>query len=844
MPRAMADQDQDLYLVNQRLSGVPISAIFTDRSRLLGRKVGAFDLPSSDQNQPEIPVPVSPDGKLVAGQLYKSSVDPAARYYLPIYKVNVVGGLYQASLKWSSAATPGAPLARLTLDLAAQAPEAAGFTLLPIEHDAIVRLGYHLPVEGGAPPPSSDVNTSRPTLWYELGALQQVTPGVRRCQLDIFSKPDFDRVYQIMTNDKFGGLLEIHCFATVGHRTWRQIVIDILPPQGGHKGSWGILGMSEEQAAEAPAAQEQVYRLIPTELIEASSPTTLGEVGTIMPSQIGLVSLNQQPIFSTTPARLPIGQIASPPIFVNPAPTPIKVADPSPIFVDIAPNPQPIPIANPKVAVKQLDPAVIRLQGRKLPELIDESDLFVKRGSITQPAIPVGALVNNQGEPVLLHVPVEAVQELNPFCFPIATNGYMFDLPGNFDPTPSRALIPIPFTSNDGRSAMFFYDTGLELFYCQPTEFRLSRTAHPPDQAAYQPYLVITMVNVMTTASDQEASTTSCQVNLTYRALPYFDPELRELARNHPDLTGWNPMPRFAALDPVKTSLTLQLPQAAATTFELMERPDVVISFQDGLADNITVSDQQFLPITAAFIAGAGLEGTVNAQVLDRNISVKLRLSLNDTAGPLFDSTYNGCVDEAEGIHRITLTNCVESAVQIARLESVVVAPNVSASPQTIPSGLIAPGKSVVVDYQVTPRDSHIVRIDPIVIGNVVLDNQARTKLWRQLLEEQGYTSDTFQVNVAIDPSYFAPSQPQDTQQPKGPPPLTSVQIEFRGAESITLTQAAPTATATLRQGYLAMILGELRSYKYRVINQYADGSEKRTDWQSDELPDLSVTPA
>jgi len=828
MARAISDPDQDLYMVNQRLSGVPISAMYTDRSRLLVRKIGPFEPPSSDQNQPAIAMPVSPDGKLVAGQLYESSVDPAARYYLPIYKVNLVDGRYQASLKWSSAAAPGAPVAQLTIELAAQAPDAAGFTLLPIEHDAIVRLGYHLPVEGAAPPPISDVDTSRPALWYELGALQQVAPGVRRCQLDIFSKPDFDRLYQIMTNDKFGGLLEIHCFATVGHRTWRQVVIDFLPPHGGLKGGFGTLGVSEpeEQAAEAPAAQEQVYRLIPTELIEAASPATLGEAGAVLPGQIGLVALKQQPIFSTTPMRLPIGQIATPPIFADPTPAPVKVA-----------APLQSPIADTKVVFKQLDPDVIQLRARQLPDLIDKSDLFVKLGENTQPAIPVGALVNKQGEPVLLRVPVESVQELSPFCFPIETNGYMFDVPGDFNPAPSRALIPIPFTSNDGRSAMFFYDTGLELFYCQPTEFRLSRTAHPSDQAAYQPYLIITMVNVMTSAGDQGASTTSCQVNLTYRALPYFDPELRELARSHPDLTGWNPMPRFAALDPVKTSLTLQLPQPAATTFELIERPDVVISFQDGLADNITVSDQQFLPITAAFVAGAGLEGTVNAQVLDRNISVKLRLSLNDTAGPLFVSTYNGCVDEAQGIHRITLTNCVESAVQIARLESVVVAPNVFASPQAVPGGLIAPGQSVVVDYRVTPKEAQVLRIDPIAIGNVVLNNQARAKLWRQLLEEQGYTSDTFQVNVAIDPSYFGTP-------PAGMQPLTGVQIDFRGADSITLTPVAPTATANLRQGYLAMILGEPRSYKYRVINQHADGSEEHTDWQSDEVDMLTVTPA
>src|SRR4051812_45695475 len=57
MARAIRDPDQDLYMVNQRLSGVPISAMYTDRSRLLGRKIGPFEPPSSDQNQPAIAMP-------------------------------------------------------------------------------------------------------------------------------------------------------------------------------------------------------------------------------------------------------------------------------------------------------------------------------------------------------------------------------------------------------------------------------------------------------------------------------------------------------------------------------------------------------------------------------------------------------------------------------------------------------------------------------------------------------------------------------------------------------------------------------------------------------------------
>src|SRR5207245_3138293 len=76
-------------------------------------------------------------------------------------------------------------------------------------------------------PPASNTG---PTLWIEVGALEHVAQNVRRCQKAIFLKQDFDRIYQIMTDSSFRGQLEIHCFATVGRRTWRQIIVGPINP--------------------------------------------------------------------------------------------------------------------------------------------------------------------------------------------------------------------------------------------------------------------------------------------------------------------------------------------------------------------------------------------------------------------------------------------------------------------------------------------------------------------------------------------------------------------------------------------------------------------------------------
>src|SRR4029434_8016988 len=74
-------------------------------------------------------------------------------------------------------------------------------------------------------PQAAREGDSGPTLWIEIGALESIGDGIRRARLPISSKPDFDRLYQVLTDSKFKSTLELCIFATAGRRTWRQVVL-------------------------------------------------------------------------------------------------------------------------------------------------------------------------------------------------------------------------------------------------------------------------------------------------------------------------------------------------------------------------------------------------------------------------------------------------------------------------------------------------------------------------------------------------------------------------------------------------------------------------------------------
>src|SRR5262249_37356560 len=177
------------------------------------------------------------------------------RLYLPSYRLQVVNGRYASCLKWrSDQDDPNGPLAFLTLVVEAVPPQSGGFTVREIPHEIAARIGYEMPIQehrgdGGQPAGSTGLG---PALWIEVGALQLVGSGVRRARLSISSKPDFDRLYQVLTDSNFKSTLELRSFATAGRRTWRQVVL------GGLGLTTQAVALKEKQVFYADVANKKV----------------------------------------------------------------------------------------------------------------------------------------------------------------------------------------------------------------------------------------------------------------------------------------------------------------------------------------------------------------------------------------------------------------------------------------------------------------------------------------------------------------------------------------------------------------------------------------------------------
>ncbi len=829
-----------MYLVNQSRIALPMEALYSpDMLRLQ-----MVEQPATDGQ--EAPLPLSPDGTLVAGQLYPSSADASVSYYLPTYQVRVLkSGLYQATLKWTpDASDPSIGL--LTIDLEAQVPGASGVQLQEIPHDAVARLRYRLPDNAAAQndtPDSSDP-ANLPPFVMELGPLVPLgpsVPNVRRCQLPVPTKQIFDRIYEIMTDRAFGGMLEIRYFAVVGRRTWRQIVVDDgpspieTPPLRGRVGAWGMATRSPFRVARTPvvlknprlsagvlsedsapaSAPAELFRLIPAQLeAGAAHGMTLGDDAMAM-----RVNLSQLTMLPAVPAR-PVAQ----PIVAAPIASPI---------VSVL-----LPVLKPGAIDASVLQPDTQVAVRPLAESLASSDLMLSDGNLIRRAIPIGAYVGRNREPVLLRVPVEARQNM-PFFFRVDVNGYMFDVPADFTPTISSRLEQKPFSTiynNAVMSAMFYHDLGLGTYYYQPTEFRLARTARAPDQTFYHPYLAAALQNVVT-QDDSGTTKTTCQVNLSYQALPYIDPILLALAAAAFGQSANKPLD-FAPLQPVGApKLTLHLPTATAGVTLDLPRPDVSINFDAGagFADVLTRSLDDFEPILSALTTNVPIGGTVEIQLLNNiKINVPLRLSLKDTAGALFDSTFNGKVGDKPDQYGVTLLNRVESPVHIERLDPVLLGPGQLASPQNGAGATVDVGQSQQIIYA-TPAGASVTRIDPILIGSVTLDGDRIRALWAMLLANEGYSSTNFTVNVEFDTAF--PWAQQDGAA------LVGLRVEFDCSVKVSLKPDAPKQPATLQQGYLPMILGDWQGYRYRVINELAGGDGAQSDWQYN-AGDLKVQPA
>ena len=828
------------FVVDQRLHATTMTAL------LPGLIAPAPAAPASSPDGP--PVPVSPDGKLVPGVLYPSSADAQVRFYLPQYAWNVAAGRYTTSLRWRGPDDdPNGPIAFLTLELAAPAPDAQGFTLQEIPHDAVVRIAYEMPVgdgASGAGDAGAGAGAGRgggaaaaggdATLWIEAGAL--VADGaVRRCQQKIFDKAQFDRLYQIMTEPALYGRLEIRCTATIGTRTWRRVwlgpVLDAratrvagLPPGTSH-----LLTFQATAASAPKVAPDPEKKIDPAARFDAVERPTLQ-----------IARLRQTPLLARS-AMMTLHPIASPAAAFSPALAQIAVAPTwtaaRAAMASPAASAAASPALSPAIAASG-SPAIADrsaiVAARPFRDVVATSDLTVKVAGTERPAVPVRIPVDPVGRPVLLRSAVEALETVAPFSFPVETNAYMFDVPGDLRPTSHHILIPYNLLGDGGEVlAVYYQDSAFpDQFYYRPQQFRLPRVEAPP----YLPDLRVVFSEVAVESATGGDGGGDAElhysVHIVYRAVPYIDPGVLDRAQQQAGAAV-----RFTALLPESSRLTLELPEdETGGALTAVARDGAQVSFDRGVVDTIELTESEFERVFAFFEAssGPGLGGSVSASLLGGlPAEIPVELSLREAAGAVFDTAYKGPVDG--GLHRVTLRNRIESPVRVERLYRVAVGSGFAAFPQSDPGAVVPPGGTLDVDYRLAPMTPPadgaqapappaLADLSPLLATSVVADPHA---LWPLLFVNQGYTHDRFTVQVSIDPQFFSAPPPG------GGAALTAVRVEFDSGAAVALTAAAPQAAVELRIPLLARLMGDPQAerYSYRVVNLVGDALGTPTDW-------------
>jgi hypothetical protein len=664
-----------------------------------------------------------------------------------------------------------------------------------------------------------------PRLWFEVGALERLPSGVRQCRRRIESKEEFDRLYQVMTDPQFNAQLEIQSLATIGHRSWRQIVLDQTGPTAQItllKTNKALFTNTVDFTALKPLASTVQQPSVKQFKTVQVAPQTVP----IKPvqQQIPLQAMNLSPQLSVTQIKSSQRQ-ASVPSQPGVKPSSSK----------------PLELTEAQLKAIAVQPQIARVFAQPINKSLQESDLTINVNGQQKAAIPTKAVVSAQGQPAILQIPAETKQLLG-FVFSPDTHGYMFDRPSGEAPA-ELVLIKRSVHSQAGTViGTVWQDLSLpDQFYYEPEEFRLGRRSQPTSDAPYQPDLVIALYEAAV-EGESNATTISYRAELAYQAQPYINPKVLELASEQ--LAEPQMRPKFTALSPVESQLTLQLPLDQSNgQLTAVDRPEVDVSFDDGIIDEVPLSQSELERILAAFRSpvGVGVSGQVRVRLLDgTQAQIPVNLSLLETASPLFDTTFHGPVAGEAGRYRFSLRNRIESPVQVDGIEAIALAPDITAYPQTAAGFRVEPAASVTLDYLVTPADAHVRPFAPILSTRILVQTQD-SEMWETFIVSEGYTAETFRVNVSIAPIYFESTPP-------GMTPLTGVHVEFDSGAAITLTPASLSQEVELRMPLLPRLMNDVdaKQYRYQITNIHGEELGAETDWlfsDQGELP-LVIEPA
>lgn len=787
------------------------------------RSTGPIIGPGLPGPPPSVDLPLTTDGTVSTGVLYTDSVESDVTWYLPAYVNQTVGGRFTTSLKWRSSGDPvDGPIAHLTVHLDTTAPPSANASSKAIDHDAVVRLTYNLPVAVATDQNAGDTTVVAPTqtvVPIEIGPLTTAADGSRSTRLDITEKADFDALYRAMTDESVGGQLQITCTATMGRRTfpreWDPTVFDrvLLVPT-----TWAPTTMP-------PPQEQSVMSVVPppettTFAVQATTATPVVAEAVAVAGQSAVLEMAAPPVANGRFAALSQQFLPPSEAFTQVTPVGVQFAESAPAQMPSFRRASMTNRGGPEWPPEILDRPLVRRTWQQPPV----TSVPVTSIPILDPG-PVRWHWPVAGSPVISALQATVVQTV-PFCFPLATNASMFDIPGDLTPTTNEILLPM-VVDIPGEGAATYYQDSLyrDRFYYRPQEFRLSR----PSVAPYLPSLKFEFVGVskdlpaevvagITTAGSRTdvSAHTSYQVRMSYKASPWISPIVLETIAQQaaggglPNITILPLVPQSSQL-----SLTLSLdsanpPGSAAS----VARPAATITFDSGIVDQITLSPSEFTGLVASLLT-TGVDGRVDAVLVGSSTTdVPVSLTLDSTVGPPFSQTLSPGTDP--GSWNVTLTNRLESAVQITGLFTTVLGPGVTALPGPPPEAPIPSGGTATICYQVTPPETEVLAIGPAMEFSVRVDSAA---MLPQLMVNAGYTSDTFSLDLGVDAQYFsAPAADGRT--------LTSLTVSFDSGATVDLTPAALNASVSLRYPLLPWLLQspDAEGYSYTVTNHWNSG--------------------
>lgn len=791
MPQS--SQGLDAHIVQANASTQPLVSIKLDQIFHLdpqiaiavsGRKQQAAGVPRD-----QIHVPISPVPAVTDTLLFESAADGAQKFFLPRYRLatQLVSGRQQYRISLQE----HAPNWQLELFLEAfPAPELGESfrTAQKLSHDLTVLLRYQIAGSGAQKElPFGEVSQS---------------DGGAHAVLTVTSLGERDELYQAMTSERYDSTLVVR----------RRIQVAIPTDETGTTLSATEAVLGGEITAIAAGLLPLYQR---PEVLAAS--------------QVGAQGLEGRVVLARK-----VGPIEPPPVIIRPLPRPTPIALPVPQLVLkgseeyeaggrqwvryllsvtnassyaeelFAPAPK-LPPCGRNTNASRTWVDILTGDGSRLygfcalgsARNLDSLWFAIERGQ--RPPDSVYITLNDRQTnrtvrsaavaipppptvPTFLETTSELDVAVDPFCFPPALHGYIYQgvTPGTGQ---ELGLIRWQVRWKNVFYSYFQEQARSYLFYYLPDSFRFAR--RPEDN--HGPLLSVRIRSADGTDSGTE-------VTLAYVAVPFVDEDrlataTTELRPHIPHSAGSDLV--FQPLSTANTRFVLERPRATGAVVE--ERPTASLALRSGIHDTLTMPLDDFQPLFDAMMGnGVGMfGGKVVAKISgwpDEEVPFDGRFS--QAVGDLFD--YNAVQNGDGNEVTATLTNAIESPL---RIDGLVAKLNRGADgvPATIrgiglPIANLAPGESisVVVAATTSPAGSGALTAEfDLSQVRVIVDNEA---IWNAVLERSSleyYRN----VTVEAEPTLFEPLPDKPENQ------ITAIYVDFDQGSTARLTAAEPRAT-------------------------------------------------